>query len=151
MTHLMEAGNEQFRTNLAAAQALCKECVPLIAARGHLLDATYKDSVKDAQIVSKDYRLNPVDGVLERQVSITRALIWVPVMPTTVLPPECFNPPRSDLTWRRFAFECAHMTFLEPHRSSGATWQTLKRMAFWVCMLKDFNCLLYTSPSPRDS
>ena len=64
--------------------------------------------------------------------------IWVPVMPTTVMPPSCFQCPREGLTWRRFAFECAHSTFLEPHRSSGSTWQALKRMAFWSTMHKDF-------------
>ena len=59
-------------------------------------------------------------------------------MPSTKIPAQCFAPPREDLTWRRFAFECAHATFLEPHRSSGSTWQALKRMAFWMTMHRDF-------------
>ena len=42
------------------------------------------------------------------------------------------------MTWRRFAFERAHATFLEPHRPSGASWQALRRMAQWRTMRKDF-------------
>ena len=36
----------------------------------------------------------------------------------------------------------AHMTFVEPHRPSGASWQALKRMAFWPSMRKDFEIWL---------
>jgi hypothetical protein len=60
-------------------------------------------------------------------------------MPTTLVPAECFGEAREDLTWRRYAFERAHLTFLEPHRPMGATWQALNRMAFWQTMYKDFN------------
>eukprot|EP00973_Karenia_brevis_P072457 10065270-Karenia_brevis.AAC.1 len=42
------------------------------------------------------------------------------------------------MTWRRCAFERAHMTFLEPHRPSGATWQAIKTMAFGPTAHKAF-------------
>ena len=47
------------------------------------------------------------------------------------------------MTWRRFAFERAHATFLEPHRPSGASWQALRRMAQWRTMRKDFEQWMY--------
>ena len=98
---------------------------------------TQKESVKEAEATAKDYRLNPEDAVLERAVLITRVRVWVPVMPTTVVPAECLGEAESDLTWRRYAFERAHATFLEPHRPSGATFQALKRMAVWPSIHKD--------------
>ena len=76
--------------------------------------------------------------MLERAVFVTRVSIWVPVMPATTVPLDYFGESSEGLTWRRYAFETAHMTFLEPHRSSGSTWQALKRMAFWQSMHKDF-------------
>eukprot|EP00973_Karenia_brevis_P022516 3099696-Karenia_brevis.AAC.1 len=59
--------------------------------------------------------------------------MWVPVMPATTVPAEYFNGScgeRGGVTWRRYAFERAHMTFLEAHRPPGAAWQALKRMFF---------------------
>ena len=90
-----------------------------VAACNKLLRAVQKESTKEAEILSKDYRLSPADGVLERYVMITRAAIWVPVMPAVVIPSALFAEVTAPLTWRRFAFERAHATFLEPHRSSG--------------------------------
>ena len=103
-----------------------------------ILQATKREPVRDAEVIARDYRLNPQDAVLERAVLITRVIVWVPVMPTTVLPTECFGEAGVDVTWRRYAFERAHVTFLEPHRPSSATFQALKRMAFWPTMFKDF-------------
>ena len=61
-------------------------------------------------------------------------------MPDVVLPPEWFGiATEVPITWRRYAFEQAHTTFLEPHRPPNATWQALKRMAFWPTIMKDFN------------
>ena len=82
----------------------------MLEARDKLLGATQAESVSAAEELPKDYRLNPEGGVLERAVFITEARIWVPVMPTTVVPAECFGEPQGNLTWRRYAFERAHMT-----------------------------------------
>ena len=135
LTQVMEAEDPQFRDQLKQAQLDCGECKPLIDAQRTLLGATAKQSTTEEEKVSKDYRFHPVDGLLERRVYLVQTEIWVPVMPTTVMPPSCFQCPREGLTWRRFAFECAHSTFLEPHRSSGSTWQALKRMAFWLSLI----------------
>jgi hypothetical protein len=127
----LEGGDEEFRTRLLGAQGMCPELRPLIEAARKLLGATLAESTKDAEEKAKDYRLSPLDGVLERKVTIVKAaILWVPVMPVTIVPAECFGEARDDLTWRRYAYERAHMTFLEPHRATGPTWQALKRMAF---------------------
>ena len=63
--------------------------------------AARKESVAQAEVVAKDYRLNPVDGVLERSVFVQGAKLWVAVMPTTVIPAELFNRKCQDVTWRR--------------------------------------------------
>ena len=138
LKEMLEGSDAQFREKLLYAQGRCKELMPYLEARNRLLTATHRDSVKDAGEFSKDYRLSPEDGVLERNVFVTKASIWVPVMPTTVIPPELFGTVGENVTWRRYAFDRAHTTFLEPHRSSGSTWQALKRMAFWKGMHKDF-------------
>ena len=114
-----------------------------VAGRHLLSEAGSRDKIKEEQELAKSYRLSPLDGVLEREVFITKALIWVPVMPSTVVPREYFGIQVENLTWRRFAFEQAHTTFLTPHRTSGATWQTLKRIAFWQTMKKDFDIWIF--------
>ena len=48
----------------------------------------------------------------------------------------------TQVTWRRWAFDKAHCVVLEPHRSSGPTWQTLRRIAFWPSIYKDFTLWL---------
>ena len=70
---------------------------------------------------------------------MSQAIIWVPVMPSGSIPPEFIAAEGRDVSWRRYAFERAHLTPLEPHRPHGPTWQALKRMAFWPSMNKDFN------------
>lgn len=73
------------------------------------------------------------DGVLERLVQAEKVLIWVPVMPSTIILPKLFGKrPANDVAWRRFAFDRAHMTLFDPHRDAGATWQNRKRMVFLV-------------------
>ena len=137
LKEVLEGGDSDFRGKLLTAQGECPELKPLIAAARLVLRASSRDSTVEALKVTKDYKL-ALDGVLERSVHMSRVFLWVPVMPTTVIPMPDVGERKQDLTWRRYAFERAHMTFLEPHRPAGASFQALKR------------CLLYTSPSPRD-
>eukprot|EP00973_Karenia_brevis_P065005 9026637-Karenia_brevis.AAC.1 len=85
---MLEGSDEQFRSKLAQAQNLCcPEVRRLVTAQNQLLNAVQGESTKDAEAVAKNCRLNPVDGVLEKSVLVTRAAIWVPVMPS-ILSPE---------------------------------------------------------------
>eukprot|EP00973_Karenia_brevis_P055664 7741137-Karenia_brevis.AAC.1 len=88
---MLEGSDEQFRSKLAQAQSLCPAIRRLVAAQNHLLNATQGESIKDAEAVARNYRLNPVDGVLEKSVLITIAAIWVPVMPSTPVPGDYFT------------------------------------------------------------
>ena len=138
----LEGGDEQFRQRLLLAQAQCQELKPVIEATRKLLGAAQGDSTRAAEESAKDYRLSPEDGVLERAVLfIKSAKLWIPVMPTTIVPAELFGEAREDLTWRRYAYERAHLTFLEPHRAMSATWQALKRMAFLAIHAQGFQYL----------
>ena len=60
------------------------------------------------------YQLNPVDDVLQRKVSLSVCCIWVPVVPDCVVDGEV--PP---ISWRRWMYEFAHASMLNPHRSQG--------------------------------
>ena len=100
--------------------------------------AKSKDKISSEVEAIKDYRVHPMEGILERKVIVSKVEMFVPVMPTTTIPPEFFGVKSEKLTWRRFAFERAHMTFLEPHRNSSASWQVLKRIAWWPKMRSDF-------------
>ena len=93
--------------------------------------ATSKESTKEHEEKGKSYRFSPEDGVLEREVLVTKVLIWVPVLPGVPVPDELLTEASRSVTWRRYAFDRAHSTFLEPHRNSSATWQALTRMGFW--------------------
>eukprot|EP00973_Karenia_brevis_P039619 5472353-Karenia_brevis.AAC.1 len=75
---MLEGSDDQFRSKLAQAQPLCPEVRQLVAAQNQLLNATQGESIKDAEAVAKNYRLNPLDGVLEKSVLVTKAQIWVP-------------------------------------------------------------------------
>ena len=126
------------------AQTACEETLELVKAcrrtlAGEGTNNRSGEPAEDSRGGSKDYRLSPADGVLERQAVVTRALIWVPVMPTTKIPLDHFEKETEVVTWRRFAFLRAHETFFEPHRNPDSTWQALKRMASWGTMHKDFN------------
>ena len=80
----LQGTDAQFRARLRTAQSDCKELQPIIAAANQLLRATAKESVAAAEQKTKDYRFNPKDGLLERSVFVTRAQLWVPVMPSTI-------------------------------------------------------------------
>jgi hypothetical protein len=139
MPEVLKSVDPSYRQKLKIAQTQCKEVRALVDAQKHLLGAAAKDSTKAAEEMSKDYRLSPEDTVLERSVMVTRAQIWVPVMPNVKLPDGV----EQDITWRRWAFERAHCTFLDPHRSPGPTWQTLKRIAFWCSIRLDFEMWIH--------
>ena len=82
-----------------------------------------------------DFRLSPVDDVLERRVDRGTILMWVPC-----LPEGCIEAPgQPAILWRRWAFEQAHATFLNPHRSAGHSFQILRRLAWWHDLVRDFN------------
>ncbi len=49
------------------------------------------EPAEDSRGGSKDYRLSPVDGILERQGQITKVVMWVPMMPTTTIPLDHFE------------------------------------------------------------
>ena len=136
----MLAGAEQeFRQKLRSAQELCPDAKQALEkVKAALKGARMKGDAKQVSD-NPDYRFSPVDGVLERRIVMSQAIIWVPVMPSTSLPPEFVAAEGRDVSWRRYAFERAHMSPLEPHRPQGPTWQALKRMAFWPSMNKDFN------------
>ena len=124
---------------LLHCQGRCKELEPLIASATRLLRATSKDSVVEDQKISQGYRLNPVDGVLEREVQTQKVAIWVPVFPNVALP----GIKEKGKTWRRWAFEKCHLTMMNPHRPPGPTWQTIKRVAYWPGMYKDVETWLH--------
>ena len=86
LKEVLEGSDEQFRQRLLVAQGQCKELEPLLEATNKLLSATYNESVKAAEELSKDYRLNPLDGILERAVLITKAQIWACLLYTSPSP-----------------------------------------------------------------
>ena len=110
----------------------------MISVQWNILGATAKNPAKNPlkglESAAGDYRLSPVDQLLERRVVSARAEIWVLVLPNVSIPAE-----KEFKSWRRWAFEWAHCVFLEPHRPSGATWQTLKRIGYWPDVRKDFD------------
>ena len=133
MPHLLGTGDAEIRKSLKAAQQKCPETRALAEEQARWLTATKKDGTKGLEKACEDYRLHPQDGIVERQVALHKTSIWVPELPAGLLPVE-FQTEHSDtkmLTWRRWAFELAHCTFLNPHRAAGPTWQTLKRMGHW--------------------
>ena len=85
----LQGGDTEFRKKLLEAQTACDETLELVKAcrrtlAGEGVNNRSGEPAEDSRGGSKDYRLNPCDGVLERHVAITKAIIWVPVMPTTV-------------------------------------------------------------------
>ena len=78
-------------------------------------------SMKPAERVL--YRLSPADEVLERKVILANCSLWVPVAPNETVEGE--DPAMS---WRRWMFEFAHASALNPRRSSGESYQILRRM-----------------------
>merc|ERR1739836_333508 len=86
----------------------------------------------------QDYRISPEDGVLEHVAAGIMAPLWVAVMPNVVLPADWPYEEGTTVTWRRYAFERAHATVLEPHRPSDASEAVLRRIAYWKGMSRDF-------------
>ena len=127
---------------LLVAQGECKQTQELIErVRNNLATGvlhTGEDSKKGVNS-TPDYRFHATSGVLERSVVVTGATIWVPVLPGVNIRPELFAKARDPVTWRRYAFECAHTVFLEPHRGAEPTWQALRRMGYWPGMHATFN------------
>ncbi len=129
---------EDLRARLKEDQAKCKETLEMISVQRNVLGVTAKkprwtNPLKGLESAATDYRLSPADQLLERKVVSARAEIWVPVLPNVSIPEE-----KESKSWRRWAFEWAHCVFLEPHRPSGSTWQTLKRIGYWPDMRRDF-------------
>ena len=73
------------RQKLLQCQGECKELKPLIESSKRLLTAGPKQSIVEDQKISQGYRLHPVDGLLEREVQVQKATIWVPVLPNVAL------------------------------------------------------------------
>ena len=69
---------------------------------------------------------------------LAEARHWVAAMPDSPVP--SLNPGRS---WRKWAYELSHETFMNPHRSAGETFQLLRRLAYWKTMVKDMHHWLY--------
>ena len=88
---VLSGGDDSLRENLRLEQGRCPELKLRIAAFAKLAVAGSKDKVVEEVQQTEDYRLHPVDGVLERQVIVGRVHMYVPVMPTTVVPPEFFG------------------------------------------------------------
>jgi hypothetical protein len=134
-TKFWQLSGEQvsLRASIRECQARCQETKELMSAQRKVLGATAKDPTKGLEEAAKDYRLSPDDQVLERKVSVGRADLWVPVLPDIAIPDGL-----EVVSWRRWAFDWSHGTFLDPHRKPGASWQTLKRVAYWPEIHKDF-------------
>ena len=126
------------RRAILGAQSNCKVTRELLMVQRKILGATAKDSAESLK-GGADYRLSPADQVLERKVSITNRHVWVPVLPDVSVPLQ----DEEAKSWRRWAFEWSHLTFLEPHRPTGPTWQCLKRIGYWPDMRKDFEVWIY--------
>ena len=80
------------------------------------------------------YRLHPQDDVLEYKVLLAGCCLWVPLIPDVDVEGE---PTR--ISWRRWLFEYAHASALNPHRSPGESFQILRRTGYWSTMGPDFN------------
>ena len=135
-----------FRRRLHTAQLACPETVAVIAAVRVLLDGGSKYRLREAEKIARGYRISPVTqedpGILEHEASIGGAAFWVPVMPNVSLPEDWPYENEAGTTWRRYAFDRAHGTFLEPHRTADASEAVLQRIAYWGSMAKDFSIWL---------
>jgi hypothetical protein len=85
-------------------------------------------------IEAQTYRLSPEDDVLEKQVLLHCAVIWVPCIPDTQMPSEM-----DKISWRQWLFRHAHTAFLQSHRKGGETFQALRRMGYWATLNRDFD------------
>ena len=70
LTEVLSGQDGKFRPKLIEAQGRCPELAPLIEAWHKVLGAKSKEPTAEAEALSKDYRLHPVDGLLESGVSL---------------------------------------------------------------------------------
>jgi hypothetical protein len=95
---------------------------------------------KLSPVVSQNFRLSPIDGVLEFRLILAAAVLWVPVIPKGDSPFSEGESPsggggagsskerKSTLfSWRRWVFADAHDTLLNSHRSANETFHVLRR------------------------
>ena len=93
------------------------------------------------------WRLAPLDGVLERLVVLAVAALRLPYIPDLCVPEELAtyglkgSVPEElrgrPVNWRRWVFLFARESFLNPHRSSNETYQVVRRMGFWPSLAAD--------------
>ena len=83
---------------------------------------------------AETFRRSPLDGVLEKKVVLAVGVTWAPVLPTSPCPFAASVPPSS---WRRWAWESVHLSFLDSHRPASQIIQVLKRMCWWETMSSD--------------
>ena len=62
-------------------------------------------------------------------------MMWLPCLPAG----DFVVPGAPPVPWRRWAFDLAHTTFLNPHRQAGPTFHVLRRTAWWSDLVRDFN------------
>ena len=78
------------------------------------------------------FRLNPLNDVLEFERRLVVGLLYVPVIPKVAC-----SLTESTITWRRYLFLTAHETMMNPHRSPDQTLRILERMGWWPTLARD--------------
>ena len=76
--------------------------------------------------------MSPLDDVLEKRLVLAVGVLWVPAIPDSTME-------IGDVSWKRWLFDDAHATLVNPHRASGESFQLLRRMGFWDTLGSDFN------------
>ena len=76
------------------------------------------------------YCLSPDDDFLERKVILASGFLWVLVIPEV---PMEFSDLQA-VSWRRWLFEHAHASMLNPHCAASEGYQLLHRMGLWESM-----------------
>ena len=116
------------RAALRNAQLRDPPLAAIVEQRRALLSAPSTVDMKPGMLKSKEleeYRLSPLDNVLERRMYLADARYWVPVMPDDSVP--CLVP---SISWRRWSFELSHLTFMNPRRTGGETFQIMRRLGY---------------------
>ena len=132
---VLQGTEDGFRRRLHDAQLACTETAAVIAAVRITLDGGSRARLLEAEKIARGYRISPVTledpGILEHEATIGGTMFWVPVMPDVPLPEDWPYEEATETTWRRYAFDRAHGTFLEPHRTADASEAVLRRIAYW--------------------
>ena len=81
-----------------------------------------------------NYRLSPLDGVLEHELNLHVEVLFVPCIPDVQVQTE-----PGEMSWRRWLFLQCHCTFMHPHRRAGPTFQLMRRVGWWPSLVHDFN------------